>query len=158
MSDLVMATTPMLLGRFSKRLGQPTAPNWSKLEDATLRDNACNGYAALAEVLPARTLFAIKNRAHKLGVPVKARSRAGGAPRWRGRLPIPVHAQPLVRRFYREMNREKTLIQEIADRCGVAYDTISDWRYRRVPRLDNFIAALNALDLDLAIIPKRGGE
>jgi hypothetical protein len=78
-----------------------------------------------------------------------------GEHRWRGKIPIPKHAHPLVRQFVERCNDEQTLIGEVAVRAGLAPDTVSDWRYRRSPLLDNFVAALNALDLELVIRPRR---
>lgn len=83
-------------------------------------------------------------------------NRAGT--RWRGKLPIPRHAHPLVRRFFRELNEQKTTIGEVAARSGQRPGTISDWRYRRNPTLPSFEAALAALDLELSIRPRGDGR
>jgi transcriptional regulator with XRE-family HTH domain len=74
-----------------------------------------------------------------------------GAERWAGKLNIPEHAHPLVRQLFEIMNREKTMIKELADRSGVRRAAISDWRYRRTPNLQTFEAVLNALDHELCI-------
>lgn len=75
--------------------------------------------------------------------------------RWRGKIPIPPHAHPLIRQLVRRANQEMTTLSEIADRAGMPRATISDWRYSRMPRLDNFEAALNAMGLKLAIVVAR---
>jgi DNA-binding phage protein len=75
--------------------------------------------------------------------------------RWRGKLPIPRHTHPLVRRLFQELNRQKTTITEIADRAGFRRGTISDWRYRSEPRVSDLDAALNVLGLELTVRPKR---
>lgn len=75
--------------------------------------------------------------------------------RWRGRLAVPQHACPLVRQMFEIMNAERTLISDIAGRAGLRRGTISDWRYRRVPTLANFEAALNALGYELSISERK---
>ena len=77
--------------------------------------------------------------------------------RWRGKLPIPHHTHPLVRRLFREMNREMTTLTEVAERAGMPRSTISEWRYRYTPRVSDLDAALNVLGLELCIRPKREG-
>lgn len=71
--------------------------------------------------------------------------------RWRGKLPIPKHCHPLVRRFFEELNEQQTTVTEVAERAPFRRGTISDWRYRKEPTLSNFEAALNVLDLELVI-------
>lgn len=77
--------------------------------------------------------------------------RGRGAERWAGKLNIPEHSHPLVRQLFEIMNREKTMIKELADCSGVRRAAISDWRYRRTPNLTTFEAVLNALDHELCI-------
>jgi hypothetical protein len=72
--------------------------------------------------------------------------------RWRGRIPIPDRAHPLVRRLVAEMNKRRVTVREIAARAGVDYQTISAWRYRAQPSLENLIACFNALGCDLVVI------
>lgn len=76
--------------------------------------------------------------------------------RWRGKLPIPQHAHPLVRRLIEEANEQKTTLTEIAERAGLRPGTVSDWRYSRAPTVPNLIAAFNVLGLDLSVVPRRG--
>lgn len=76
--------------------------------------------------------------------------------RWRGQIPIPVSAHPLVRQLIELLNEEQTTLVEAATKAGVSPKTISDWRYRSNPSLDNFQAALNAIGYDLYIGPQKG--
>lgn len=71
--------------------------------------------------------------------------------RWRGKLPIPPHAHPMVRRLFREMNSQMTTIGEVAARAGLRPGTISDWRYRRNPKVGDLEAAFNVLDFELSV-------
>lgn len=71
--------------------------------------------------------------------------------RWRGKIPIPKHAHPLVRRLFCELNSQHTTITEVADRGGFRRGTISSWRYQYEPRLSDFNAVLNTLGLELCI-------
>lgn len=76
--------------------------------------------------------------------------------RWRGKLPIPEHAHPLVRRLIEEANRQKTTLTEIANRAGHRRGTLSDWRYRREPRVGSLVAAFNVLGFELKAVRRRG--
>lgn len=71
--------------------------------------------------------------------------------RWRGKLPIPKHAHPLVRQMFRRMNQEMTTVREVATRAGLRPGTISEWRYSRTPNVIDLEAALNVLDCQLVI-------
>lgn len=73
------------------------------------------------------------------------------APRWRGKLSIPRHAHPIVRRLFEEMNEQQTVMEEVGKRAGLKPETLSNWRYRTNPKLDLIDAALNALDLELCV-------
>jgi hypothetical protein len=75
--------------------------------------------------------------------------------RWRGRLPIPPHAHPLVRRLFEEMNRQRTTITEVAERAGFRRETISEWRYSYQPRIADLDAAYNVLGLELSVRHRR---
>lgn len=70
------------------------------------------------------------------------------------RVPPPAHCHPLVREFVGHINDQKTTLAEISTRSGVAVDTLRFWPTRHMPRLDLFDAALNTLDLELAIVPR----
>ena len=71
--------------------------------------------------------------------------------RWRGKLPVPAHTHPLVRRLFQELNLQQTTITEVADRAGFRRGTISDWRYRQEPRVSDLDAVLNVLGLELTV-------
>lgn len=71
--------------------------------------------------------------------------------RWRGKLPVPLHTHPLVRRLFQELNSQNTTITEIAERAGFRRGTISDWRYRQEPRISDLDAVLNVLGLQLTV-------
>jgi len=72
--------------------------------------------------------------------------------RWRGKLAIPLHAHPLVRRLFDEANRQQTTITEITARAGLRRGTVAQWGRRNNPRVDQLEAALNVLGLRLAVI------
>jgi transcriptional regulator with XRE-family HTH domain len=61
------------------------------------------------------------------------------------RLRVPPRAHPLVRRLFAEMIRQRVSLSDLADRAGVARETISSWRYRRCPDLPNLDACFGAL-------------
>lgn len=127
---------------------------WSEHDDEALRRNAKHGPLVIAEML-GRSPKAVKDRARRLGVKLAHAPRGDHGEHWRGKLAVGTHAHPLVRRLIAELNRERTTLNEVAERSGVSRHTVYQWRYTRQPRLDNFIAALNAIDLDLTIIHRR---
>jgi transcriptional regulator with XRE-family HTH domain len=74
-----------------------------------------------------------------------------GAARWRGKLPIPQHAHPLVRQLFEEMNCQSTTMTEVAERANIRRCTMSNWRYGHLPQIDLLIAAFNVLGLELCV-------
>lgn len=77
--------------------------------------------------------------------------------KYAGKLKVPQRGHPLVRRFFAMLNEQGTLISELADRAGLHPNTIMYWR-KTTPNLVLFTAALNALDYDLAIVPRNPEE
>lgn len=75
----------------------------------------------------------------------------GGDVRWRGKLVVPEHAHPIVRRLIQEANAQQTTLTEVAKRAGVRRCSIMQWGRRHHPRLDQIEAALNVLGLDLRV-------
>lgn len=73
----------------------------------------------------------------------------------RGKITIPDHAHPLVRRLIAEMNEQQTTFAEVSARSNVGVDTIRFWAGRHMPRLDTFEAALNVLGYELKIVEQR---
>lgn len=71
--------------------------------------------------------------------------------RWRGKLKIPTSAHPLVKRLFREMNKQDATILEVATEAGVSRQMIWDWRNRSRPKLDAIDACFNVLGLRLTV-------
>lgn len=69
---------------------------------------------------------------------------------FRGPLPIPQHAHPLVRRLVEEMNERKMGVLDLAKISGIHKDSLKEWRNRALPRLDLIDAAFGALGYELA--------
>lgn len=78
--------------------------------------------------------------------------------RWRGKIPVPERAHPLVRKLFEEMNAQLTTLNEVAERSGVDRQTISGWRYTGTPMTVNLVACFNALGLDLLVGPLKARE
>lgn len=76
-----------------------------------------------------------------------------GRSRFRGRTPVPAHAHPVVQTLFNEMNRQRTTINEVAERAGLSTAGVSDWRYRKMPTVANLAAALNVIGLELTVRP-----
>jgi len=130
--------------------------SWRPEEVAILAAVAPAGLSALRRQLPGRTRRGIKHKARLEGIkipPLPIGNRAGT--RWRGKLAIPAHAHPFVRRIYTEANRQYATIAEIADRAGVERHLISSWPNRNQPKLADIVAVLNVLGLDLVITEKK---
>lgn len=100
--------------------------------------------------LSRRTLY---NRAGELGL---------GPRKWRTdrkklhtRLPkLPSVAHPLVKVLYALMIRHAVSIPAVADKSGVAAETIRSWNGRCEPGLSTLIACLNALGFELVVRPE----
>lgn len=71
--------------------------------------------------------------------------------RWRGKIPMPEHAHPLVRCLYAEMNKQHATIMEVAERAGVCRQMIWNWGRLRHPKLDAIEACFNVLGLRLVV-------
>lgn len=127
---------------------------WTKTEDKLLREQHGRGIVALCGLFPSRPYHGIKARARKLGLSIPRKTQRTGEYRWRGRLKVPTNVSPIVRLFFTEMNKQRTLITEVAQRAGISVSTISDWRYTRAPRIDTLEAAFNVLDLQLTVKPR----
>lgn len=67
-------------------------------------------------------------------------------------LKLPKGNVPVVRGLFVGMNKERATFGDVSTRSGIAYDTIRNWR-TRAPHVDLLEAALNTLDLELAIVP-----
>jgi hypothetical protein len=75
--------------------------------------------------------------------------------RWRGKIPIPDHAHPLVRRLIELANQDQTTMGEVAVRAGLQPKTVCNWRYRNSPRIGDYEAAVNALGYEIKIVERR---
>lgn len=75
--------------------------------------------------------------------------------RWRGKIPIPSHAHPLVRKLVELANSDMTTMTEVAERAGLRPETVSNWRYRNSPRIADYEAAINALGYEIRIVETR---
>lgn len=63
----------------------------------------------------------------------------------------PPTAHPLVKRLFAEMELQQVGVADLAERAGVARETLSAWRHRQSPSLVNMEACLNVLGLRLRI-------
>jgi hypothetical protein len=67
-------------------------------------------------------------------------------------LKLPQHTLPIVRGLFVGMNDQRATFGDVSKRSGVSYDTLRRWR-KHMPHVDMLEAALNTLDLELAIVP-----
>ncbi len=70
----------------------------------------------------------------------------------RGKIPIPLHAHPLVRFIVRRMNADLMTFEDVERRSGVDASTVHHWRDSN-PRIHNLEAVLNVLGYRLKIVP-----
>jgi hypothetical protein len=83
---------------------------------------------------------------------------SGADIRWRGKIEIPAHADPLVRGLVEIMNDEMTTMCEVADRAGLARQTFHNWRTKTNPKVCDLQAALNVLDYELVIRKRKASD
>lgn len=66
---------------------------------------------------------------------------------------LPKHVHPIVRGLFAEMNEQLATRKRVSAPAGVTNHAITSWRKSSMPLLDTIDAALNTLDLELAIVP-----
>lgn len=69
--------------------------------------------------------------------------------------PLAPHAHPLVRQFFTLMEGEGIALTDTAGRAGLGVATLVKWKYRHMPQLDTFMAALNVIGYELRIVRQR---
>jgi hypothetical protein len=67
---------------------------------------------------------------------------------------VPTTGNPLVRELFETINRERAQLKVLCRRAGVSSPTVLRWRTGKRVFLDSFEAVLNAMDLELMILPK----
>lgn len=126
---------------------------WTTVEDDVLREKASQGVAAIHMVIPHRSPDAIRQRAQNIGVKIKRKVRPGyKQPNRRRNKPMPAHCHPLVKIYIQELNRRSMTWDEAEKDTGVGAGTLRAWSSQSMPRLDTFVAALNAVGFDLKIV------
>lgn len=83
----------------------------------------------------------------------RAARQRGVAGRLPGAVTVLPHTHPLVRGLFAAMQQEMASMRDVAKRGGFTKTTLGSWRNRRMPMVDLLDAALNTLDLELAIVP-----
>lgn len=91
--------------------------------------------------------------AQNLDSAFQARKLAGIAKRPPRGFTIPNNTHPCVRGFFTEANEQRATRRQISQRVSLGTATLTSWRTKCMPTLDNFDAALNALGFELAIVP-----
>jgi hypothetical protein len=82
-----------------------------------------------------------------------AKQRASILTRAPRELSVPQHVHPCVRGFFVAMRDEQASRADLSARSGIGIFTFTGWRKRHMPQLDVIDAALNAMDMELAIVP-----
>lgn len=132
---------------------------WDDAAKARLRAMDMMGYSS-AEIaaefgVTKNSVIGARNRMrHELGRRMATRGperETVRAPKSRFQpVKIPEGAHPFVRLLYREMNRQRTSIPDVADRSGVSMNTIRTWRHSQ-PVLPNLEACFNVLGKTLVV-------
>lgn len=65
------------------------------------------------------------------------------------RITVPTNAHPLVRKLFEEMNYQRIGIEDLADRSGVAGNTVKNWRKYHNPSVANLDACFQVLGMKL---------
>lgn len=69
--------------------------------------------------------------------------------------PVAPRAHPLAREFFRLLGQAGVSMTDVAERAGLGLATVVKWKYRHVPKIDTFEAALNVLGYELRVVPRR---
>lgn len=67
----------------------------------------------------------------------------------------PAKLHPLTTQFFQGVDEKAVHVSRIESRAGLSIGTVRHWKDGKTPRIDTFIAALNALGLDLKIVNLR---
>lgn len=147
------------------RLARPTPPTprgtprrnkeWTNQEKSLLRTHAVRGINALRQVLKGRTDHSIHGGARRFGVDIPRTTYRSD---WRlGRIPVPKHCHPLVKRIYEEANAQGFYLKDLGARSGITPDIISKWGHQRHPHLESLAAVGAVLGMELAWTPLKDG-
>lgn len=72
--------------------------------------------------------------------------------RWRvPTVTIPDRAHPLVKKLFKEMQKQQIGVLDMAERSGVNKNTLKDWRTRSTPRIADLEACFNVLGKELYV-------
>lgn len=118
-------------------------PKFQAARKAAIKEQTADRRAAQAELMRrmnADPSFILKKRAAQDLARIQA-------------IKIPERTIPVVRGLFVEMNDQCATLADVAERAGIGVDTLRFWRFRSMPRADLLDAALNAVDLELAIVP-----
>lgn len=66
---------------------------------------------------------------------------------------VPTNGNPLIRELFRSVNAQGLVFQEVCERAGIDPNAVRRWK-RHGARLESFEAVLNAMGLELMILPK----
>lgn len=122
---------------------------FTKEEDDIIRQFGNEGLVGIHARMPWRSERAICARAYRRGIAVRHGNSV------RAEYDLPSNTPPLIRQLYQAIEANRLSIHAIAKRSGVNKGVIARWR-RCNPRVDLLVATLNALDLDLVIVPREG--
>lgn len=127
--------------------------NWTDAEVQHVRDLFHAGEMTLNEIAKSYGIDqnALNRRRvrRSLGLPVGPTRPKGG---WHaGNLRVPRNVHPLIRSFYKIVNREHATLKDVSRAAGLGQDAACRWKYYN-PYLNNFDAALNVLGKKLAIV------
>ena len=133
---------------------QPHPRFWTDEEKEILRKMASAGMSKLMRFIPGRSRGAINQQAAQMGVRVKIVRRKGyKVMAMRGRIEVPTHVHPFVRRLFEAMNDRKMTFDDVERRAGLGFGTVRGWR-SSMPQVDTLISALNVVGLDLRLVER----
>ena len=106
-----------------------------------------------------RSVASVRAALARMGVkrvpgPVEHERRSLAARKSPRTVKIPEHVDPLVRRLFVLMRKERLSVREIAERSGVSGGAVWKWKNRSAPVLPLFQAVLGVLGFELKIVRK----
>jgi DNA-binding XRE family transcriptional regulator len=120
--------------------------NYSDFEKQIIQLHFAKGGSRGCQGFIKRSKDSIQHQARKLGIQYQGKRNQS----YRA-FKISKHAHPLVKTLFMEIIKQRYTQKEVAKFAGLSRNTMHNWN-SVIPRLADFVAVCNAVDLDLKIV------